>query len=137
MVAEVDFQSFHETLGRLEQALLKRADHPANAYVRDALILRFDITMGVAVAALGRYLDAVYFLPNARVLSPRQLVRHAARLGIIHDCEAWLGHVENRNRIVCAYSEPLAEAIAANAATFAADARALLNAMEQGIADGG
>ncbi|MCE2501100.1 MAG: nucleotidyltransferase substrate binding protein [Dehalococcoidia bacterium] len=134
---DVDLQTFQDALCRLEEAVLERGGDPANAYLRDAVLLRFYIALEASAAALGRYLDAVYFRPNARVLSPRQLFRHAARPGLISDCEAWLRPVENRNRIVHAYSEPMADAIAANAAAFAADARALLNALEQGIADGG
>ena len=137
MASDIDLQTFQGALCRLEEALLKHADDPANVYVRDAVILRFDITMGAAISALGRYLDIVYCLPNARILSPRQLFRHAARLGIIFDCEVWLRHVENRNRVAHAYLESMAIMVANGAAAFAADARALLNAMERGIADGG
>ena len=76
-------------------------------------------------------------MPDARVMSPRRLIRHAARLELITDCEAWLRHVKNRNRVSHAYLESMAIMVADGAAAFAADARELLSAMERVIADGG
>ena len=40
-------------------------------------------------------MDTVYCLNDARVMSPRQLIRHSARLAVIANYEAWLRHVEN------------------------------------------
>ena len=137
MASDVNLQTFRDALCRLEEALRDRAANPGIAYLRDAAILRFTFTFEVAVSVLGRYLHAVAGIREPNRMSPRRRLREAADLGLIAECADWMRHVENRNRIVHAYSEPMAEAIAANAATFAADARALLNAMEQGIADGG
>ena len=130
-------ESLRDAIGQLDRGVEAYSAEPATEFVRDALIARFTFTFAQATTTLGRYLDIVYCLPNARILSPRQLVRHAARLGIISDCAAWLRHVENRNRVAHAYLEAMAVMVAEGAAAFAADARALLNAMEQGIADGG
>lgn len=135
-------ESLRDAIGQLARGVEAYSAEPETEFVRDALIARFTFTFAQATATLGRYLDIVYCLPNARILSPRQLVRHAARLDIISDCEAWLRHVENRNRVAhacleSAYLESMAIMVADGAAAFAADARALLNAMEQGIADGG
>ena len=116
---------------------MKRAGDPTNTYLRDAVILRFTITFEVAVSTLGRYLHFVAGIRTTNRMSPRRRLREAADLGLIAECADWMQHVDNRNRTVHAYSEPMANAIAAHARTFAADARALLNAMEQGIADGG
>lgn len=76
-------------------------------------------------------------LARCQVLSPRRAIRHAARLGLIGNCEQWIRHVENRNRVAHAYLESMAIMVANGAAPFAPDARALLNAMERGIDDGG
>ena len=130
-------ESLGDAIGQLDRGVEAYSAEPETEFVRDALVARFTFTFAQATATLGRYLDIVYCLPNARILSPRQLVRHAARLGIISDCETWLRHVENRNRVAHACLEAMAIMVAEGAADFAADTRALLNAMAQGIADGG
>ena len=137
MPAEIDIQPFHDVLTRLEEALAERAANPENTYLRDAVILRFTFTFEVAVSTLRRYLEEIAAIRSSNRMSPRRCLREAADLGLIAECADWMLHVDNRNRAVHAYSEPMADAIAAIAPAFAADARALLNAMAQGIADGG
>ena len=131
----LDLHNFRSALARLDEALQERSHNPANPFLRDSVIRRYAITFEAAIAALRRYLHAVHSLPDAHILSPRQLVRHAARLGIIHHCEAWLRYVANRNRVSHAYLESTAIMVAAEAAPFAAEARALLDAMTRGIAN--
>lgn len=130
-------ESLRDAIGQLDLGVRAYATQPEGEFVRDALIARFTFTFSQAITTLGRYLEVVYCLPDARILSPRQSIRHAARLGLIDNCEAWLEHVNNRNRVAHAYLESMAIAVANGAAAFASDARALLNAMAQGIADGG
>ena len=137
MAADVDLHTFRDALCRLEEALRDRGADPGNTYLRDAVILRFTFTFEAAVSVLGRYLQFVAAIQTTNRMSPRRRLREAADLGLIAECADWLRHVDNRNRTVHACSEPMADAIAAHAAIFAADARALLNAMERGIADGG
>ncbi len=137
MPTEVNLQTFEDALARLDEALSERAADPESTFLRDSVILRFTFTFESAVSTLRRYLEEVAALRNANRMSPRRCLREAADLGLIAECADWMLHVDNRNRTVHAYSEPMADAIAANASAFAADARALLNAMEQGIADGG
>ena len=128
--------TLRDAIGQLDRGVEAYAAQPDGEFVRDALISRFTFTFSQAITTLGRYLDVVYCLPDARVLSPRRAIRHAARLGLIDNCEAWIRHVENRNRVAHAYLESMAIMVANGATAFAADARALLNAMAQGIADG-
>ncbi len=130
-------ETLRSAIGQLDRAVAAYAADPHGEFIRDALITRFTFTFSQAVTTLGRYLGTIYLVTDARVLSPRQLIRHAARLAVIADCEAWLRHVENRNRVAHAYLESMAIMVADGAAGFAADARALLAAMERGIADGG
>ena len=111
------------------------ATDPHAEFVRDALISRFTFAFAQTATTLGRYLDIVYCLPDARTLSPRQAIRHAARLHLIDNCEAWLRHVENRNRVAHAYLESLAVMVANGSADFAADARALLTPWIMGDLD--
>ncbi len=137
MTSDVDLQTFRDALSRLEEALRDRSAEPENTYLRDAVILRFTLAFEAAASVLGRYLQFIAAVRDTNRMSPRRRLREAADLGLIAECSDWLQHAENRNRVVHAYSEPMADAIAANAPAFAADARALLSAMERGIADGG
>ena len=130
-------ESLRNAIGQLDRAVEAYAADPNVEFIRDAVIARFTFTFSQSVTTLGRYLENVYFLPDARLMSPRQLIRHAARLAIIENCEAWLHHVENRNRVSHAYLESMAIMVADGTAQFTADARSLLSAMEQGISDGG
>ena len=129
-------ESLRNAIGQLDRAVEAYAAEPAAEFVRDAVIARFTFSFSQSVTTLGRYLESVYFLPDARMMSPRQLIRHAARRAVIANCEAWLRHVENRNRVSHAYLSRW-RSWSRCAGQFAADARALLAAMERGIADGG
>ena len=130
-------ESLRDAIGQLDRVVAVYVADPNVEFIRDALITRFTFTFSQSITTLGRYMETVYFLPGARVMSPRQLVRHAARLAVIANCEVWLRHVENRNRVSHAYLESMAIMVAEGAAAFAADARALLVSMDRGIADGG
>lgn len=130
-------ESLRNAIGQLDRAVEAYAADPNVEFIRDALIARFTFTFSQSITTLGRYMETVYCLTDARVMSPRQLIRHSARLAVIANCEAWLRHVENRNRVSHAYLESMAIMVAEGAAGFALDARALLSAMERGIADGG
>ena len=136
-VMDVNRQTLRDALFRLDEAVRERQANPGNSLLRDAVILRFTFTFEAAVSVLGRYLESADGVSEAHRMSPRRRLREAATLGLIADGDAWMQHVDNRNRVVHAYSEPMADAIAAQAAAFAGHARALLSAMEQGLADGG
>jgi nucleotidyltransferase substrate binding protein (TIGR01987 family) len=137
MPTEVNLQTFEDALARLDEALSERAADPENTFLRDAVILRFTFTFEPAISTLRRYLEEVAALRSANRMSPRRCLREAADLGLIAECADWMLHAEHRNRFHGEYDERIVDAMAANATAFAADARALLNAMEQGIADGG
>ena len=137
MPTEINLQTFEDALARLDEAISARSANPTNPFIRDAMILRFALTFETAVSALRRYLENVAALVDGNRMSPRRCLREAADLGLIAECADWMLHTDNRNLFHRGCAEPMADAIAANAPAFAADARALLNAMEQGIADGG
>ena len=123
-------------IDRLDRAVEAYADDPQAEFVRDALISRFTFTFSQTTTTLGRYLGLTFLLEDTNIMSPRQLMREAARLGVIEDCDAWLLHVANRNRVAHAYLESMAVMVAEGAGSFAADARTLLDDMEHGITDG-
>jgi len=134
---DLDLANYRSALDRLDEALTERRVQPESSFIRDSVILRFTVAFEAAVAALGRYLQETAGMRDTNRMSPRRRLREAADLGLIAECTDWMEHVNNRNRTVHAYSEPMAVAIADHATTFAHDARALLSAMDQGISDGG
>ena len=134
---DVNLQTLRAALFRLDEAVRERQANPGNSFLRDAVILRFTFTFEAAVSVLGRYLESAAGVSEAHRMSPRRRLREAAALGLIAECDDWMQHVDNRNRAVHAYSEPMADAIAAQSIVFAGHAHALLTAMEQGLADGG
>ena len=132
---DVFFESLRNAIAHLDRAVEAYAEDPNAEFVRDALISRFSFTFSQTITTLQRYLESVYFVPDARTISPREAIRHAGRLSIIANSEAWLDHVANRNRVSHAYLLSVAVLVAEGAGTFAADAKTLLNSMENGIAD--
>ena len=134
---ELDITTFRDALARLDEALVERQAQPDSSFIRDSVILRFTVAFEARVSVLGRYLQHVAAVRDTNRMSPRRRLREAADLGLISECADWIEHLNNRNRTVHAYSEPMAEAIARQAPEFAADARALLDAIERGLADGG
>lgn len=133
MQTNFDIETLRSALARPDEALAEREAQPGSGFIRASVALRFTIAFETTVSVFGCYLETVYLLPDARVMSPRRHLQEAADLGLIAECADWLRHAENRNRPVHAHREPLADAIAANADAFAADARALLVAMERAI----
>ena len=111
----LDLHNLRSALARLDEALLERANNPASPFLRDSVILRYAITFEAALAALARYLESVAGLRDTNRMSPRRCIREAAALGLIAECSNWMRHVDNRNRTVHAYSEPMADLIAAEA----------------------
>ena len=133
---DVNLQTLRDALFRLDEVVQERQADPDNSFLRDAVILRFIFTFESAVSVLGRYLELAAGVSEAHRMASRRRLREAAALGLIAECDDWMQHVDNRNRAVHAYSEPMADAIAAQAVAFAGHARALLDAMERDIANG-
>lgn len=110
-----NLQPFRDALDGLDEALAGRISHPASSFLRDPVILRFTFAFEAAISTLRRYLGEMAALGDANRMSPRRCLREAADLGLIAECSDWMLHADNRNRTVHAYSEPMADAIAANA----------------------
>lgn len=73
-------ETLRSAIGQLDLGVAAYAADPNREFVRDALIARYTFTFSQVVTTLGRYLETVYCLSDARVMSPRRLLRRAARL---------------------------------------------------------
>ncbi|MYC35260.1 MAG: hypothetical protein F4X64_19110 [Chloroflexi bacterium] len=134
MPADIDIQLAQDRLAHLDEALAEHAVDPTNTFLRDSVVLRFTFAFDGVASTLRRYLLNVAPTHGSERTSPHRCLREAVDRGLVAEGSAWMLHADHRNHFD---RESNADAIAANAATFAADARALLNAMAQGIADGG
>jgi nucleotidyltransferase substrate binding protein (TIGR01987 family) len=111
-------------LGPLERAAASLAAAlvaPENEFVRDAIVKRFEFTYELSWKLMRRHLAwaALEAAPETR----KDLIRAAARAGLVDDPEAWFTFNEARNLTAHAYSE-------ANAKTVIAAAQRLLPAAE-------
>lgn len=125
---EVDLTPFASALSQLNVALAARVSDPENAFVRDAVIQRFEFTYELAVKTLRRYLRSIA-ASNDEVdeLSFRDLLRRAADFKLIGgDPLDWLDFRQARSDTVHTYNELRAIEVAAAAKSFAGAARALL-----------
>ena len=130
--AMIDLQPFRDRLDHLDAALYERAANPDNDFLRDSVVLRFTFAFDAAASALREYLLDRAPMHGSKRKSTRRCLREAVNLGLITDGSAWMIYADHRDEFDRASN---AEAIATNASVFAADAKALLNAMEQGIPD--
>lgn len=97
-----------KALERLKEALaLDKTD-----IVRDSTIQRFEFTVELSWKALQRFLSLSGI---SEVLTPKNVFREGARLGLVDDPEAWIRFVDARNLSSHTYKESLAEEVYARA----------------------
>lgn len=98
---------FLRALERLDEALAQ----PEDAFIRDALIQRFEFTFELAWKAMQRFLQAQGLAAG----TPRQTLRLAPRAGLLvgdDEVAAWLEMLDDRNLTSHTYREALAAEIA-------------------------
>lgn len=125
---EVDLPPSASALSQLNLALAARVTDPENAFVRGAVIQRFEFTYELAVKTLRRYLRSIS-ATNDEVdeLSFRDLLRRAGDFKLIDGNPLdWLDFRQARTDTVHTYNELRAIEVAAAAKPFAQAARALL-----------
>lgn len=85
---------------------------PKNDIVRDSVIQRFEFTVELSWKVLHKVLKASGV---SEALTPKNVIREGARLGLIADPEAWIQFLEDRNLTSHTYKENLAERVYASA----------------------
>jgi len=135
----IDLEAFASVTTRLREALADYRKDPANLYILDAVIKRFELTYELGFRSLRRYL--VDYLPsNAEVddMSFAGLIRRADKEGLVHaGWPAWRGFKEARNETVHTYREAKARDVAEKAAAFLPEAEYLLTALQKGLRTNG
>lgn len=126
MDAVQDFTSFEQALRSLQAA---QAQPPRNDLERDGVIQRFEYTFELCWKSIRR---ALLHLGRPEVSgSPRPLFRDALEEHFIQDIESWFAYLEARNTTSHIYNNDQAEKVFQAIQGFAANAEALLHALQQ------
>lgn len=103
-------------------------------HLRSAVIQSFEFSYELSLRMLRRVvMERSTSPPSVAELSFADLLRSAADAGLLADPQGWREWRELRNATSHAYSEAKAQAVAERTAGFAADASALLAAMEASL----
>lgn len=127
-MSELSTDALELAVSALEQGLLEHEQYPHLLTVRDGVIQRFEIAMDVSRQLLVRVLKEVFGLEEAG--AKKDTFREAAKLGLIADAEAWLGHLAARNRTSHTYDSAIANQVFAHIPSFLPDAHDLLNRLQ-------
>ena len=131
----IDLTPLRKALAMLVEAsqfwIAQPEGSPLKPHLRSAVVQSFEFSYELSVRMLRRVLiersEAADLVAD---LSFNDLLRKAADSGLVADAAAWRAWREMRNTTSHAYEEAKANAVASSAARFAADAKALLMALE-------
>jgi len=102
---------------------------PNDELRRDGVIQRFEYSMDLSWKLIQRYLKIYTEIDEASLRTKKDLFREAARLKLITNAEAWIGHYEARNETSHVYNLETAKAVFERAAMFLPDAKELLESL--------
>jgi nucleotidyltransferase substrate binding protein (TIGR01987 family) len=124
--ADLKLDELKKALDRLKEALAV----PKSDIVRDSVIQRFEFTVELSWKVLQRYLK---FSGVGEPLTPKNVFREAAKLGIVKDPKTWIRFVDARNLSSHTYKESLAEEVYAGALLLPPYAEGLVQAIERSV----
>ena len=130
----MDFHQFKQAIIRFEEMINTykndNADLPEiyRDAVQDSLVKRFEYTLGAAWKSCKRYLTEEGF-PEAKIGSPKAIMRIAAEAGVIRDADAWIRYIDARQKTSHDYSEAKADDLLAIVDDFYEDAIGLYQTM--------
>ena len=129
----LDLTPFRNALNQLSLVLEERARQPANDFIRDSLIQRFEFTYELSHKMLRRYL--VETEPTAKEIhemSLPNLIRRGSERGLmLNGWDKWHGYWTARNQTSHGYDKEKADGIAAIVPEFYYDARYLFDQMTE------
>ena len=131
----VDLESFERVTVRLGEALRDHAKEPANLYILDSVIKRFELTYELSVRNLRRFLlDYMISQPEVEDVSFQGLIRIGDKAGLLRTgWPAWKAFRDARNETVHTYHEAKAREIAEKAQDFLPEAEYLLDNLKRRI----
>lgn len=131
-MSQLSIAALKLAVAALEQGLLEHDQYPQLLTVRDGVIQRFEITMDLSRQIVVRVLKEVFGLEET--YAKKDTFREAAKLGLIADAEAWLGHIAARNRTSHTYDSAIADQVFSHVPEFLTDARDLLKRLAPHVA---
>lgn len=132
-VAQLDLSSLQKAVTSLEVALKARAADPANEFVWDSCIQRFEYTYELCHKMLKRYLEATEASADSiDALGFPDLIRTAAERGLVKSgWDVWMVFRNARNITSHTYNRKKAEDVLAVVPDFLEEARGLLAAISE------
>lgn len=129
----LDLSSFKKALVSLEEALIQRGKEPANTFVRDACIQRFEYTYELSHKMLKRYLEEVSASPTeVDEMSFPDLIRTGYERGLLsQEWSEWKIYRKSRGTTSHTYDESKAEEVLALVPEFFAEAKFLYGQLEK------
>jgi len=129
---DIDLSPLANALSRLATGIERAEKHPGDEELRDAVIQRFEYSFELSWKMIRRVLAAELPVPSeAGALSYRELIRTAARLGMIADPEPWFVYREQRNLTSHAYDGAKAAEVYRTALEFLPAAKTLRERLEE------
>ncbi len=121
----LELAPLRKALASLDKALAVNAPGDLE---RDGAIQRFEYTFELCWKLMKRHLDWNGTLDTYR-MSKKDIIRQAARAGLVSDAERWFLHHDARNESTHAYDENIAQRVYENVKRFAPDAHELLESL--------
>lgn len=101
------FQNFAKAYLSLQQSIEALQKDPANLFIRDSVIQRYEYSIELAWKTLKDYLEHEGFI---NVSSPKRVIRQSLQQGYISDAQ-WLKALDDRNKTTHAYDENMANEV--------------------------
>lgn len=133
MSDELSFETLEKAIAAIEDGFLEHEQYPQLLTVRDGVIQRFEIAMDLSRKMILRVLKEKFALDDLAA-NNKTYIREAARYGLIADAEAWMRHLEARNKTSHTYDAQLAARVFAAIPGFLPDARDLLARLKNALA---
>lgn len=135
----IDLAAFERIIVRLREALVAHAAAPADLFILDSVVKRFELTYELSVRSLRRYLlDYSASSTEVDTLTFQEMIRRGDELGLLaHNWTEWKQYRDARNATTHNYREDKAREIASDAQIFLAEAEHLLDNLKRRIAENG
>jgi nucleotidyltransferase substrate binding protein (TIGR01987 family) len=128
-IEKLNYDPLDRALKQLEEGLKLASLESKNKLLRDGVIQRFEYSIDLSCKFIQRYLRHIAQVDESNIRSKKDLFREAAKLKLINDSGAWIGHYNARSETSHVYNNETAQAAFARAAMFLPDARALLESL--------
>jgi nucleotidyltransferase substrate binding protein (TIGR01987 family) len=121
-------RALEQAIAAVEEGLRESAEYSHLSTPRDGVIRRYRIAIEAAGQLISRVLLERFGIDEAP--ARKDTFREAARLGLIADAQAWIGHLNALNRTSHTYDSEVAELVFRHIPSFPEDARDLLRRLE-------